>query len=254
MSVNLSLKIFWKSVLLFAGIAYSAVLPAQNSVTDSTNNAIAISNAINAYHQFLSPQTSLYKGSEYVDYAYTITEGTPFFETSQFRTGSVVYDGILYENVPLLYDEVIDELVLANINGGSKIKLNKESVAAFNLLNHHFVKLDQDSSGKSPVRSGFYDLLYEGSLSVYKKQTKKVMERVTFSLGLERIIDEQNAYFIKQGKSYYPINTRRDALNLVKDKKKEIQQFLKKNRLSVRRSKEIALIKMAAYYDQLTSK
>src|SRR3954452_5902520 len=101
-----------KGLLFLTSCSFASVVSAQNIAADSSNYAIAIQNAISAYHQFLSPQTSLYNGSEYVDYAYTINEGTPFFEDTQFSNGTVTYDNVLYTDVPILYDEVLEEVVI----------------------------------------------------------------------------------------------------------------------------------------------
>src|SRR4051794_30178252 len=195
MKINLPLSV----LQLLACCLYTCIASAQTGTTDTSNYALAVQNALNAYHYYLSPQTGLYNGSEYVDYAYTLTEGIPFFETSQFTTGLVKYDGVLYQDVPILYDEVLGEVLIQDAYGRGKIMLNTEKVSAFNFLNHHFVKLSPDSTGKSPIRPGFYDLLYEGNNSLYKRQTKKILETVMVSVGLRRVIDEQDEYFIRKG-------------------------------------------------------
>lgn len=251
MKLNLLLNLWYKTVLLLTAVAFSNVLRAQMSATDTSNN---INNAISAYHQYLYPETNLYNGSEYVDYAYTINEGIPFFETSQLATGSVVYDSVLYQNVLLLFDEVKELVVIQNAAANGKMQLNNERVTAFSLLNHYFVKLLQDSLEGSPIRSGFYDMLYNGRISVYEKQTKKVLETVTELEGVRRRIDEQDAFFVKKDNAFYTVNNKRDVLNILQDKRKEVQQFIKKKKLNVRKAKEISLVKIAAFYDQLTTK
>jgi hypothetical protein len=250
MKRNLPLRV----LLLLACCSYTCITIAQTTTADTSNYAIAVQNAIMAYHQYLSPQTGLYNGSEYVEYTYTITEGIPFFETSHFNIGSVEYNSMLYQNVLILYDEVLGEVVIKDAYGRGKIILNTDKVTAFNLLNHHFVRLSPDSSGKSPIRSGFYDVLYQGNTGVYRRQVKKILETITISEGLSRVIGVQDDYFIRKGTVFYPVNSKRAVLDITKDKKKEVQQFIRKNRLNIRTGKEIALIKIAAYYDKLTNK
>jgi hypothetical protein len=254
MKINLPLKVFLKTAFLLSCFATGGILHAQTGTTDTAINAIAIRNAVQAYHQFLSPQAGLYNGSEYVDYAYTINEGIPFFETAAFSRGIVDYDGMVYEGVPLLYDEVKEAVVIPDVSGRYKIQLNNERLAGFTLLNHHFVKLMPDSVGRSPIRPGFYDVLYDGNMKLYKKQTKAILESVTISLGLKRTIDEQSNFYIKSGNAYYKITNKRSVLNINDNHRKEVQQFIKKNKLSIRNDKENALIKIAAFYDQLTSR
>ena len=248
------MKLFLKTVFLFATMAHASGLLAQTSAIDTINNNLAINNAINAYHQYLFPETNLYNGSEYVNYAYTINEGIPFFETAAFSTGHVLYDSILYQNVPLLYDEVKEIVVIQDPSGRNSIQLNNEKLTSFGLLDHHFVKLQQDSLGRSPIRTGFYDALYQGKVSVYEKQIKKVLESVTMTEGVRRHIDEQDVFFVQKGSTFYTVKNKREVLNILKDRKKEVQQFIKKNKLNVRRATETSLIKIASYYDQLTNK
>jgi len=254
MKINLSLNIYWRTALLLSCLAYTCILPAQHLAADTADNAITIRNAVNAYHQYVFPETNLYNGSEYVDYAYTIHEGIPFFETSRFSLGTVEYDNMVYRQVPLLFDEVKEAVIIQDVSGRNKIQLNTEKVTGFSLLNHQFVKLLPDSSGKLYMRPGFYDVLYRGNIRVYKKQTKTVQESITMTEGLKRRIDEQNVFFIKKGSTFYNVRNKRDVLNITKDRKKEIQQYIKRNRLNVRREKDKALPQIAAYYDQLTNK
>src|SRR6478609_1756279 len=132
------LDLLFKVLLLLTCCSFTSVVSAQNIAADSSNYTIAIQNAISAYHQYLSPQTSLYNGSEYVDYAYTINEGTPFFEDTQFSNGTVEYDNVWYSNVYIFYDEVLEEVVIKDAYSRGKIILNTEKVTGFNLLNHNF--------------------------------------------------------------------------------------------------------------------
>ena len=183
-----------------------------------------------------------------------LTKAFLFLNQFDFSIGTVEYDSMLYQHVPILFDEVKEAVIIKDVWGSKKIQLNTEKVTGFSLLNHHFVKLVQDSSGKSPIRSGFYDVLYQGNINVYKRQTKKVLESITMSEGLKRKIDEQNNYFIKKESTFYAVTKKRDVLNITQDKRKEIQQYIKKNKLNIRKNKETALVQIAAYYDQLTNK
>lgn len=43
-------------------------------------------------------------------------------------------------------------------------------------------------------------------------------------------------------------------LNITKERKKDIQLFIKKNKLKLRKDRENTLVKIAAYYDQLNNR
>jgi hypothetical protein len=51
---------------------------AQPSGRDTLLVDSGYSNAISLYHTFLVPETGLYKGSEYADYAHLLRDGHPF--------------------------------------------------------------------------------------------------------------------------------------------------------------------------------
>jgi len=87
---------------------------------------------------------------------------------------------------------------------------------------------------------------------VYKKEVKEVFDELTSDQGiLHRVLAKQN-YFVKKGNDYLPINKKRDLVDAYKDKKKEIREYISKNRLNKRGDKENMILKVSAYYDQIT--
>src|SRR5258708_22748261 len=89
----------------------------QNLITDTSGETTSFQQAVNNYHQFLSPETGLYDGKEYtynLYYPFEINEGHPFFQSKNFDTGAVFYNNVLYEKVPLLYDLINNELLVNN--------------------------------------------------------------------------------------------------------------------------------------------
>src|SRR5277367_6279469 len=75
---------------------------AQLSPKDSVINDTAYATAIHQYHVYTDPEPALYRGPQYVDYDYTIQKGQPFFGPDSFRVGTIRYNGIGYEHVPIL--------------------------------------------------------------------------------------------------------------------------------------------------------
>src|SRR5437588_8348221 len=56
MKINLLLRV----LLLLACYSYNCISSAQTGAIDTSNYTFAVQNALGAYHQYLSPQTSLY--------------------------------------------------------------------------------------------------------------------------------------------------------------------------------------------------
>ncbi|WP_153799802.1 hypothetical protein [Foetidibacter luteolus] len=236
-------------VIFFAGILPLTI--AAQQPTDSLETVAGVEHAIQLYHDFLSPETSLYNGIEYVDYAHLLKEGHPFFDASAFAKGSLVYNGIMYNDVELLYDVVKDEAILHAPGYIAKMQLLKERVSSFSIGSRHFVRHVQDSLHASPP-TGFYNVLYDNGIQLYQKKIKTVQENISTNQ-LERYIAETTGYFLKKGNAWYAVNSKGAVLSALKDKKKELQQLIKQQNLDIRHNKEEALKQIVAYYNSITS-
>lgn len=232
----------------------SSQVSGQNSITGTSRETASFQEAVNYYHQFLSPETGLYDGSEYTYNTYypiQINEGDPFFQSKNFDTGAVFYNNVLYKKVPLLYDIIKNELLIHDPSGIYIIKLNAEKVGWFIMWGHTFVRLIFDSISNSQLRTGFYDLLYNGKTSLYRKDSKALNENTASARGINRYVVESNEYFIKTNNQFYKITNKKSLMIVLKNKKKEMGQFIKKNKLNLRKNKNYALLKIAAYYDEI---
>jgi hypothetical protein len=161
--------------------------------------------------------------------------------------GSIVYWNELYENVPLLYDIRNDQIITEH-NRGNPIKLISEKVQSFALLDHTFVRLNRDSQNK--ISDGFYDRLYDGQSKVYAKHSKIFRE----TLEPPRIIphfDENTRYFLVKDGVFNVVKSKASVLGVFRDRKHDVKNFIRKNRLSFQHNRETAIVRTAAFYDTL---
>ena len=159
----------------------------------------------------------------------------------------------MYENVPLLFDIVKEELLTHDPTNNYIMRLNNERVKWFIIWGHTFVRLSHDSADNSPMHTGFYDLLYNGNTSLYKRVSKIFKENSASSQGLNKYVVELNEYFIKRDNQYYTVKNKKSLLLIMNNKKKEVVQFIKKNKLKLRKAREYALVKIVAYYDGINT-
>lgn len=225
---------------------------AQLSVDDSVFYNKAVNNAKAIYFQSLGDQSGLYNGSQYAGCPFGFRDGGhPFFYSDVFLNGSIVYDKVLYPEAHLLYDEVVEVLLFQDST--HRIQLVNERVARFSILDNHFIRIIKDSSNRTLVKSGFYQLLYEGNTTVLKKEVKSIREvLISNTEGIYRYIDTKKYFYIKKGNDYYLVKRKKALLQLYKDRKKELQQYIKRNKLNFKRDPDSLLAKLSAYYDQLT--
>lgn len=230
---------------------FFSVTKAQDLASDSTAFKKAKEYAVSLYHENIQKESGLYNGRQYIVYAQTIEDGIPFFETSELTNGNVTYWGVEYKNVPLMFDILKEQLITLVPSTNYLIKLQPEKVSSFEILNHQFIRIVKDSINKN-IKPGFYDVLYNGNIALYKKETKTLNEDLS-SGKLRNFILEDSAYYIKKNGVFFEVNNKRSLLDAFQEKKKEVQEFMRKNKLKIRNDKNNALPKIAAFYDSITT-
>lgn len=223
---------------------------AQSSVQDSSFRSAAIQNMVDLYHKTTGSASNLYNGPQYESY-YPGFEKTShqFFLFNDFTPGSVLYDGVLYKDVPLMYDLVRDELVLRHLNNSSWITLVKEKIESFTLQDHHFRRLKRDNKLNLP--EGFYSELYVGNIMLLGRYQKIREEYIDQRTVFSKAISRTHYYVIKDGKTL-PVKNKKTLLNVLEDKKSYLSQFIKQNDLSFKKNLETAMVQTVKHYDQST--
>lgn len=242
--------------LLSAFFINSYKVFSQNFIADTSRETSSFHNAVNLYHRFLSPERGLYDGSEYTYgayYPFIINEGHPFFQSKNFDTGAVFYNNVLYENVSLLFDIVKEELLINDPSHIYIIKLNTERIGWFIISGHTFVRLIPGNTNNIPLNSGFYDLLYNGNITLFKKVSKTLKENSASGEGINEYAVESDEYFIKKNNQYYKVKNKKSLMPIMNNSKKEVEQFIRKNKLNLKKNMDYALTKIVAYYDGINN-
>ena len=206
-------------------------------------------NSIELYYQSLGHQSPIYNGSEYVAYPGFIEEGHVFFETNSFVKATVGFDGMVFHDIPVLYDLLKDQLIIQHYTHLYNITLAPGKADHFVINNHTFIYLPADSEGK--IKPGFYEQLYNGKTIAFEKRIKTITEEHS-TTQITNTVRQKVFYYIKKEGKYYIINNTRGLLNVLKYKKKEVQQNLNKNHLKFKEQPEQTLAKALQVYDQLT--
>jgi hypothetical protein len=221
-----------------------AQVPGTSAGTDRT----AQENAIADYYQFTSDESHLFNGYEYVAAVYNESTN-PLFKGSWLSSGELCYDGVVYHDVPLMYDITKDLVITNRFNMDYRFVLVSEKISYFKVLDHHFVRLSTDSLSKTKMANGFYDLLYDGRIQVYAKRQKKREENSRDFDLIVRVV-EHDSYFISKGRDFYPVHTKKELFAIFRDRKSDIRRYLRKSSIKFSRDPELAIQKSAAYYDQ----
>lgn len=222
---------------------------AQSRVDDSIFYRSAITNTIALYYSQLGDQSPIFNGSLYPPLPYTFREGSPFFLSEKSMLGSVVYDGVLYSDLSLKYEDFRQYLV--SIDQAYQLLLINQKIGSFTIAGHHFENVHLDSLHRGISSAGFYEVLYAGPSRVLKRTYKKLNETLTVSEGVLRAMDVTEDYYIKNGNVFGTVNTKSELLTRMKNHRKEVQRYMSKNKLNFRKDKDNTLTLTSAYFDQL---
>lgn len=253
MKKKISGSIFLLFLAFVPGKAFSQQLD-----TDSSIRTTAIKNVINLFNEEVAGNSHLFNAPEHRGYMRPAI-GHPYFLSEEFRTGKLYYDGILYENIPLMYDLTKDNLVSVQFVKDSslryrsifKMDLIRDKTGAFSIPGHDFVKIETDTNTSS-MKPGFYELLYNGKPKVLVRRSKVLVEEIK-DRDLIRRYDSSNVYYILKEGIYYNIRNKNAVLDLFKDKRREVSAYISKNRWKFRKQRETLITEATRYYDQLTN-
>ncbi len=236
-------------ILSCISIFLPVVAKSQSNADDSSAYEASVANTISIYFNQIGDQSGLYNGRLYARYEFPFAFGSPYFLSGDFNDGSIIYSGVLYTHVPLLFDELRGQVITRDHGYG--LQLVNERISEFSLLGHRMIRVVGDSLNVNSLSTGFYELLYSGKSEVLTQTRMNMQEKLT-STEILRIIVRHEDYLIRVGINYRKVNSKRELLDIMSDHRKQIQQFMRKNRLRYRKDTENALIKTAAFYDQLS--
>lgn len=205
-----------RHLLLILGLACSwGWLAAQEARYAST---------VAAYTEQFAHQ--LYQGKLYGTYPPNVAGHPSYRELGVVEGSSIVYGGVRYEGVPLMFDLVRNQLVTRHPDRLVNIVLPNELVSSFTIGDAVFVYLDQPEKN---LPSGFYQQIAESpTVSCYAKWTKEYRED-TRGTRLLRAFNGQVAYYLlRKGEDaeYREIRTQGALLRSFKAHRRPLRRAL----------------------------
>ena len=216
---------------------------AQDSSLSVTNGE---AEAVNNYYNFPGLKPALYNGPQHYGYS-PLVKGFAYYSTNEWTTGSVLYDGLLYRNMPLMYDAYADKLVVKHIYGVSFSPLS-DKIQRFTLGNDVFVRLDK-SSGAPDTR--FYQLSVDGAAQLYVSRIKILLEKIVDNSVEQSFISKDRFYILKESK-FQHISSQSDLLDVLKDKRREVLQHIKSGNVKFRHDPNKVISSAVRYYNEIS--
>ena len=238
-------------IISFLILSRCGDLFAQQKSIDTAQQQRTTTYTAAAFYKTIGLRARLYNGETVDPYDFVSTTNANFKDTTAYNTGNVTYDGITYNNIPLIYNIDRDLVITHLYNQFAPFSLVSNKVSSFDIWGHHFIRLESDSLNKLDD-AGFYDELYSNKLVLLARRTKSIQQE-SISRGVAKFFVEKTTYYLKKGGLYHEVNSQGKFLDALKDKKKEIKQYLNDNKLRYRDNPERVMAMIAAYYDHLTN-
>jgi hypothetical protein len=246
---------------LLCFVFFAKMIAAQTRPADSSQLYASLATVINFHNSVLKENIHLYNGWQDPGYNH-LAIGQPYFMADSIQVGNIYYDDTYYPDVSMLYNLVNDNVIIVqyavardSTNSEYKTSLRmdlvKNKIQSFSLPGHEFVRLNADSNaiGMPP---GFYERMYNGKTKLFVKRVKLYVEEVRGN-ELERRFDPITTYYIQKNGKYYPIRSKKALLDLLKDKKSELNSFIRSNKKRFKKNKELMIFETTQHYDQLVT-
>ncbi|MCF0053066.1 hypothetical protein MUK70_20135 [Dyadobacter chenwenxiniae] len=200
------------------------------------------------YKAATSQSQNLYNGRQYYVYD-NRSEEHQFFEFRKWHNGVLMYDGQRFDSIPMLYDIFKDEVIIKHFNG-DHILLQSEKIDYFYVDNHTFERLEAGKHINEQMRTGFYDVLYNGKTRTIVRRVKQRQEKIVDKMVIA-LYPQKNNIFVKKGDRYYGVGSKKSALNLFPEYKRELRKVLKDQKIKFRKNREVAIVTIVETYDKL---
>lgn len=175
---------------------------------------------------------------------YSGIEGSPFL-SDKWSKGFVKVSAGIYKDLELKYDAYESMLYF---NRNDQPYQFKENVLEFVLTpqprdSATFVRYKKGITGSMIKPDQFLQVIEEGKLSIYRSELKLVSEVNQINQGLIKTFNTSTRYVaVKDGNTQLVRLNKQDLLNLMEDKKSEVEKYADQNNLSFKKEWDIKMI------------
>ncbi|MFI0428197.1 hypothetical protein [Mariniflexile sp. HMF6888] len=177
----------------------------------------------------LYENNDIFNGLEYVDeYKSLKVDNHKFYKSYDFIEGFVIYNEQPYYNIKMKYDLLSDLIVLEFVSKKvNNLSLNSSAVSEFILGGDKFVRLDKNEVLNAFYGNGFFKETYKSDeYTLYVKYLKNKVEKI-YDKKIYYVFTDDEVYVLFYKGKYYMIDSKKDILNAVPKREKEILAYYK---------------------------
>lgn len=234
---------------LFTIIVLSPLFCDAQSLTDTSFLISARKNAVKLYENHIRGNSGFFTGSEYKAPRRT-NDDHPYYKSIDGFESTIVVDDQKYENVWLLYDLTSDNVITEHFYSGSEIALVKAKVQRFVMDGDEFVNIQGESLLPGLPGPGYYHVRYDGTTRVLTRYTALMEDKVEGNK-LEIYFSRRTRHYMLKEGVYQKIASRRDVLTVMSDRKSDVKNFLREEKLKIGKKNPSAYGEVARFYDSI---
>ena len=242
-----------KTLPSFSALFFSALLCGQVSFRENKGSFTVSTRNMQA------KQIQVIDGVSTIHYSNSkpFIDGSPYL-TEKFVEGSMtVVDGTVIPGMWFRYNIYRDEMQLL-LNGDTASITKPLSLHSLELGEKKFV-YDVYQVSKNVVAAGYFEVIEEGkNLSILLKREIELKQDIYvphYAGGggtKEFRMAEKSNYFLKQdGNAAQKVKSRKDFLNTITHFREDVKQYIRENRISVRKEEELKAL--VNYYNSLVT-
>lgn len=191
---------------------------------------------LSEYKEQLPYFQELITGGQYAE-ASRLIQGNPYFASRQFEGGTLAINGIVYPDVPLLYDSYLDQVVTFHPIFNQKILIKPEKIDGFVLSNGSSFRFISGNEKYLHNQNGIYEVLGEGrftALAKRYKSTKALREMSQY----DEVFIEKSEYFLLDDGAFYQVTKGNQAIEILGLNSKETKKQMRAAGLNFKQSPE----------------
>lgn len=239
-------------LILFLGLCFYSHLEAQQLAENLLLEQKAL---LNGQHESeFGEIRNLISGREH-QAVYHFTLGHPFWQKKSWFLGDLQTDLHFYPNLTLRYDIYRDRLLyLPDSLSLNYLAVGQEQVVYFNIGGTVFYHLglgeEKEALLANDMKSGYYELIYGGKVSMYAKNKKELKGKTGDSKHHSEFFERRYRYLYANN-AFFLIKKRKDLLRALPKFQLEMKNYLRENRLNLKRIGDPKFIQILSYYDSL---
>ena len=197
------------------------------------------------YLKQASDFAEIYNGRIEPVYHSLIYENFPYYNNSDFTDATIIFRDNYYPNQKVRLDLYKEQLIILPQEKRHGIILSSQNVNKVLIYNRTFVVLNpQKDYG---IKKGYYIQLFEGKkIQLYRKEYFSIRQKQNYES-----FDLNINHYLFFNDRYYSVKNKGSLSKIFPQYKKQINQYVKNNKLKFGKNAESGLSSLAAYCEEL---